>query len=70
MFILTKIYVQASHSVSSCWQSSEEVRITMKTGKGNRFIIVHGGGEASFVINALLIFTFLSTSGDYHMSTF
>lgn len=65
---IDETYVQASHSVSSCWQSPEEVGITTKIGKGNRLIIVHGGGEAGFVNNALLIFKSSSTSGDYHSS--
>lgn len=34
--------------------------------KGNKWIIVHAGGETGFVENALLVFKSNTKSGDYH----
>ncbi|KAF6197846.1 hypothetical protein GE061_008816 [Apolygus lucorum] len=65
---LDETYVQASHGVSTCWQSNEELGALQQIGKGDRSIIVHGGGEKGFVPNALLIFKASSRSGDYHSS--
>lgn len=65
---LDETYVQASHNVSNCWQSEKELGAIQKIGKGNRLIVVHGGGEMGFVNNALLMFTSSSSSGDYHTS--
>ena len=70
MFLFTKIYVQSENSVSTCWQSSEEVGITMKTGKGNRLIIVHSGGEAGFVNNAPVSYTHLDVYKRQHLFIF
>ena len=49
-----KTYVQQSHSVQSCWQSEEEPGVLTKIGKGQRLILVHGGGQEGFVEDALL----------------
>ncbi|KAF6201575.1 hypothetical protein GE061_003967 [Apolygus lucorum] len=65
---LDETYVQASHGVSTCWQSNEELGALQQIGKGDRLIIVHGGGEKGFVPNALLIFKASSRCGDYHSS--
>ncbi|KAF6205794.1 hypothetical protein GE061_019968 [Apolygus lucorum] len=65
---LDETYVNESHHAQNCWQSPEERGALSRIGKGNRLIIVHGGGELGFVSNALLIFKASSRSGDYHTS--
>lgn len=48
-------YVNKSHTTPMCWQSKEEIGFTKDIGKGPRLIIIHAGGEAGFVPNALQI---------------
>lgn len=62
------MYVQGSYSAPLCWQSSEEIGVTMKIGKENRLIIAHTGGEAALANDGLLIFKSSSTTGDNHTS--
>ncbi|KAJ4440513.1 hypothetical protein ANN_08654 [Periplaneta americana] len=61
-------YIQESHSVKSCWQAEEELGILTKIGKGERLIVLHGGGEEGFVEGALLVFKSGQKHGDYHTS--
>lgn len=63
---LDETYIHPSYGVSKCWQSAEDPGVYKQNRTGQRFIIVHAGGEYGFVQNALLIFKSKSMSGDYH----
>ncbi|XP_053618380.1 uncharacterized protein LOC128679904 [Plodia interpunctella] len=65
---LDETYVNASHNVSKCWQSKDELGVLSHIGKGDRLIIVHCGGQIGFVDGALVIFKSKCKTGDYHDS--
>ncbi|KAG8235330.1 hypothetical protein J437_LFUL003613 [Ladona fulva] len=56
------------HSVLSPfqWKSDDKEGIKAQVSKGQRLIIVHGGGEMGFIPEALLIFKLGLKTGDYH----
>lgn len=63
---LDETYIHPSYGVSKCWQSEEEPGVYKQNRAGERYIIVHAGGEYGFVPNALLVFKSHSKSSDYH----
>lgn len=66
IFFLDETYVNQSHNVQKCWQSSSEPGVYADIGKGRRLIIVHAGSRNGLVDDALLIFKSDSKTGDYH----
>lgn len=63
---LDETYIHSSHTAGRCWQSDDIDGVLNPVSKGNRWIIVHAGGETGFVDNALLVFKSNTKSGDYH----
>lgn len=59
-------YVDSSHVSHHSWTDSSSKGIKKPLSKGSRLVIVHAGGEAGFVPNALLTFKAGTKSGDYH----
>lgn len=66
VIFLDETYIHASHTAGRCWQSDDVDGVLNPVSKGNRWIIVHAGGQAGFVENALLVFQSNTKSGDYH----
>lgn len=59
-------YLHAGHVVGNQWSDDTSKGFYKNISKGQRLIIVHGGGCKGFVNNALLIFKSGCKSGDYH----
>ncbi|RVE39844.1 hypothetical protein evm_015506 [Chilo suppressalis] len=53
-------------NTGKCWQNDDEDGVLEPISKGQRFIIVHAGGNQGFVENACLVFKSQTKSGDYH----
>lgn len=56
MIFLDETYIHSSHTVGRYWQSDDVDGALNPVSKGNRWIIVHAGGETGFVENALFVF--------------
>lgn len=67
---IDETWVNQNDSVLKCWTTADEsVGPKLKNGKGERFIILHAGGENGFVPGALLMFRAKNgNKGDYHDS--
>ncbi|KAG8236393.1 hypothetical protein J437_LFUL014914 [Ladona fulva] len=59
-------YIHSSHTTPFQWKSDDKEGIKAPVSKGQRLIIVHGGGEMGFIPEALLIFKLGLKTGDYH----
>ncbi|XP_045774093.1 uncharacterized protein LOC123873329 [Maniola jurtina] len=59
-------YVDSSHASHHAWTDGSTKGIKKPVSKGSRLVIVHAGGDAGFVPNALLTFKAGTKSGDYH----
>ena len=59
-------YLHSSHTVPKAWDDGTQKGLKSPVSKGQRLIIVHAGGAAGFVENALLIFKSGLKTGDYH----
>lgn len=66
VIFLDETFIHSSHTAGRCWQSNDVDGVLNPVSKGNRWIIVHAGGETGFVENALLVFKSNTKSGDYH----
>jgi hypothetical protein len=49
-------YIHSAHTTPYCWSDDSDKGVHVPVAKGRKLIIVHAGGEAGFVPNALLIF--------------
>lgn len=67
---IDETWVNQNESVSKCWTTGDgDVGPKLKSGRGERFIIVHAGGENGFVPGGLLLFRSKNgNKGDYHDS--
>lgn len=67
---LDETWVNQNESMKKCWTTSDGVvGPKLKTGRGERFIILHAGGEQGFVPGGLLMFRSRNgNKGDYHDS--
>lgn len=63
---LDETYIHSSHTSGKCWQGEGVEGVLEPVSKGQRYIIVHAGGDTGFVENALLVFKSNTKSGDYH----
>lgn len=63
---LDETYIHSSHTTGKCWQGEGVEGVLEPVSKGQRYIIVHAGGNTGFVENALLVFKSNTKSGDYH----
>lgn len=59
-------YIHSSHTTPHSWYDSTGAGTRAPVSKENRLIIVHAGGEAGFVPDALLIYKSSAQTGDYH----
>ncbi|VVD05900.1 unnamed protein product [Leptidea sinapis] len=66
IYFLDETYINASHHVSKCWQSSSEPGIHADIRKGWRLVILHAGCLNALVDNALTVFNSDARTGDYH----
>lgn len=64
---MDETYVHSTHSTPNAWtDTTSNAGLKTPVSKGQRLIIVHGGGEDGFVKDALLTFKSGKKSGDYH----
>lgn len=63
---LDESYIHTSLNHSKCWQSEDEPGVSKAVATGKRYIIVHCGGKAGFVPNALLLYNDKEKKQDYH----
>ncbi|XP_050299213.1 uncharacterized protein LOC126738106 [Anthonomus grandis grandis] len=63
---MDETYIHSTHTHLKGWSDNSLEGIKKPTGQGPRLIIVHAGGEDSFVPNAYIRWKSNSTSGDYH----
>ncbi|XP_063895623.1 uncharacterized protein LOC110373535 [Helicoverpa armigera] len=63
---LDETYIHSGHTAGKCWQNDDEDGVLEPISKGQRFIIVHAGGNQGFMENACLVFKSQTKSGDYH----
>lgn len=70
LIYLDETWVNQNECVNKCWTTSEgKIGPKLKTGRGERFIILHAGGEDGFVPGGLLLFRSKNgNKGDYHDS--
>ncbi|GBO98522.1 hypothetical protein EVAR_114_1 [Eumeta japonica] len=66
LIYLDETYIHSSHTSGKCWQGEGVEGVLEPVSKGQRYIIVHAGGDAGFVKNALTVFKSNTKSGDYH----
>nr|XP_053608001.1 uncharacterized protein LOC128673871 [Plodia interpunctella] len=59
-------WVHSHYTVNKCWQSQTVPGIRKNDSAGQRWIIVHAGGETGFVEGADLLYKCKSSKGDYH----
>jgi hypothetical protein len=55
-----------AHTRPKNWDDDNYSGLLAPTSKGERLIIVHAGGRAGFISNALLIYKSRQKTGDYH----
>lgn len=53
---MDETYIHSSHTTPKRWKDDSSAGLLHPVNKGNRFIIVHEGGEGGFVPGAQLIF--------------
>jgi transposase len=58
--------IHSTHTTPYSWSDDSDKSVHVPVAMGRKLIIVHAGGEAGFVPNALLIFKSNSRTGDYH----
>ncbi|KAF9423397.1 hypothetical protein HW555_001206, partial [Spodoptera exigua] len=63
---IDETWIHSHYTVSKCWQNNTDASIKKNHNPGQRWIVVHGGGEDGFVNGAELIYKCKSNSGDYH----
>jgi len=66
LIYLDETYIHSSHTSGKCWQGEGVDGVLEPVSKGQRYIIIHAGGDTGFVNNALLVFKSNTKSGDYH----
>lgn len=59
-------YIHSGHTQGKQWTDSSDKGFHKNISKGQRLIVVHGGGSNGFVENALLIFKSGLKTGDFH----
>ncbi|XP_063404616.1 uncharacterized protein LOC134688078 [Mytilus trossulus] len=63
---IDETWIDTAYTAKKCWQQEDECWVLEPVSRGQRLIIVHGGGMLGFVPNALLIYKAKSCTGDYH----
>ncbi|XP_041974434.1 uncharacterized protein LOC121729854 [Aricia agestis] len=63
---LDETWIHSHYTVRKCWQNSSDASIMKNTNPGQRWILVHAGGENGFIPEADLLYKCKSKTGDYH----
>ena len=63
---IDEMWIDTSYTTKYCWQSKDERGSLLPISRGQRLIVVHGGGCTVFVPGALLVWKATSSNGDYH----
>ncbi|KAJ4425806.1 hypothetical protein ANN_27432 [Periplaneta americana] len=63
---MDETYIHTSHTTPYAWSDNSLQGLFSPVSKGQRLIIIHGGGENGFVPNAHVRFRSQQKSGDYH----
>lgn len=63
---IDETWIDTSYTAKYCWQSKDERGALLPISRGQRLIVVHGGGCTGFVPGALLVWKATSSTGDYH----
>nr|XP_021195243.2 uncharacterized protein LOC110379770 [Helicoverpa armigera] len=63
---LDETWINSHYIVRKCWQNSSDASVMKNTNPGQRWILVHAGGENGFVPGAELLYKCKSKTGDYH----
>ena len=66
LIYIDESWIDTAYTAKKCWQHEDEDGVLEPISRGQRLIIVHGGGNFCFVPNALLIYKAKSCTGDYH----
>lgn len=63
---LDETWIHSHYTVRKCWQNSSDASIKKNDNPGQRWIVVHAGGENGFIPGAELLYKCKSNTGDYH----
>lgn len=63
---LDETWIHSHYTVRKCWQNSSDASVMKNTNPGQRWILVHAGGENGFIPGAELLYKCKSKTGDYH----
>lgn len=63
---LNETWIHSHYTVHKCWQNSLDKGIRKNYSPGQRWIIVHAGGENGFIDGAELLYKCKSKQDDYH----
>lgn len=63
---IDETWIHSHYTVSKCWQNSTDASIRKNHSPGQRWVIVHAGGENGFIKGAELLYKCKSNIGDYH----
>ena len=63
---IDEMRIATSYTAKYCWQSKDERGSFLPISRGQRLIVVHGGGCTGFVPGALLVWKATSSNGNYH----
>lgn len=66
MTYLDETWIHSHYTVSKCWQNSTDASIKKNDNPGQRWILVHAGGDNGFIPGAELLYKCKSNTGDYH----
>lgn len=63
---LDETWIHSHYTVSKCWQNNTDSSVKKNLNPGQRWILVHAGGENGFIEGAELLYKCKSKIGDYH----
>lgn len=63
---IDETWIHSHYTVRKCWQNSSDASIKKNSNPGQRWILVHAGGEYGFIPGAELLYKCKSKTGDYH----
>ena len=63
---IDETWIDTSYTAKYCWQSKDERGALLPISRGQRLIVVHGGGCTGFAPGDLLVWKATSSTGEYH----
>ncbi|PNF26754.1 hypothetical protein B7P43_G18381, partial [Cryptotermes secundus] len=63
---MDETYIHSSHATPYEWSDGSIQGLLSPVSKGQRLIVIHVGGEQSFIPNAYVRFKSFQETGDYH----